>query len=285
MRYFDHDTSASDDDKIMALRIDCGGAAVDAYWAVLEKIYRDESPLVLSENQPGTKALTHRLCVGFDQLKTWCMEMVDVGLLVEKDEWEDALGLGENDEEHVIILTSERAIDNINSYNEKRETARQNGKRGGRKPTSNQQQTKTVSKKNQGANQTQTEPLAKEKEKEKEKEINNNPFDSPSDESAMFVADALTAYNEESGQDVRELPGSCYADLQRIRENGRTIEDVRRVVRSKRRQWEGDQRMARYLRPSTIFKHFEEYINEPEEVTEREPDFSDAVRPGDDAAF
>ena len=101
---------------------------------------------------------------------------------------------------------------------------------------------------------------------------------------ARFVADALTAYNEESGQDVRELPGTCYADLRRIRDNGRTIEDVRRVVRTKRRQWEGDARMARYLRPSTIFKNFEEYVNE-REVTEREPDFSDAVRPGDDAAF
>lgn len=174
MRYFDHDTSAADDDKIMALRMDCGGAAVDAYWAVLEKIYRDESPLVLSENLPGTKALTHRLCVGFEQLKTWCMSMVDVGLLVEKREHEDALGLGENDDEHVVILTSERAMDNITAYNEKRETARQNGKKGGRKPTGNQQGTDPDSKRNQGANQAQTEPLAKEKEKESIKETSPN---------------------------------------------------------------------------------------------------------------
>lgn len=81
---------------------------------------------------------------------------------------------------------------------------------------------------------------------------------------ARFVAEALTAYNEESGQDVRELPGTCYADLQRIRDNGRTIEDIRRVVRRKRRQWEGDPRMAQFIRPSTIFGHFEEYVNEQE---------------------
>lgn len=284
MRYFDHDTSASDDDKIMALRMDCGGAAVDAYWAVLEKIYRDETPLVLSDNQAGTKALTHRLCVGFEQLRTWCMAMVDVGLLVEKEDWENVLGLGKNDDEHAVILVSERAMDNITAYNEKCETARQNGKKGGRKPKSNQQQTKPVSEKNQGANQTLTEPLAKEKEKEREKEINNNPFNSPSDEAAEFAADALQAFNEEAGKDVRQLSGTEFSYLASMRENGRTVDDVRRVVRAKRRQWEGDARMARYLRPSTIFRNFEEYVNE-QEVTEREPDFSDAVRPGDDAAF
>ena len=81
MRYFDHDTSASDDDKIMALRIECGGAAVDAYWAVLELMYRDETDLVFGRNLVGTKALCHRLCVGFDDLSEWLSAMERVGLL------------------------------------------------------------------------------------------------------------------------------------------------------------------------------------------------------------
>lgn len=125
-----------------------------------------------------------------------------------------------------------------------------------------------------------TVSLGKDKEKDRDKEKDKD-LDSAG---ARYAADALEAFNEESGKDVRQLSGSEFSYLASMRENGRTVEDVRRVVRAKRRQWERDPRMARYLRPSTIFKNFEDYVNE-QEVTEREPDFSDAVRPGDDAAF
>ena len=75
MRYFDHDVTASDDDRIMALRLECGGAAVDAYWAVLELIYRTETPLVFSENRPETKSLCHRLCTDAETLGSWLSSM------------------------------------------------------------------------------------------------------------------------------------------------------------------------------------------------------------------
>ena len=158
MRYFDHDTSASDDDKIMALRIECGGAAVDAYWAVLELMYRDETDLVFSENQPKTKALTHRLCVGFDQLRTWVSAMVSVGLL-------EVVSATENDVENSTVYRSPRAASNIENYSAKKETARQNGKKGGRKPKANRTLTESVPKPKPNGNRRLTEPLAKEKEK------------------------------------------------------------------------------------------------------------------------
>lgn len=154
MRYFDHDTSASDDDKIMALRIECGGAAVDAYWAVLELIYRDETELVISENQPKTKSLCHRLCIGFDQLQTWLQAMVSAGLLTAENGAENCGG-------DVVSYGSPRASENIERYAERKETARQNGRKGGRKPKRNRTETKSVSEKNQEL----TQPKTKEKEK------------------------------------------------------------------------------------------------------------------------
>ena len=54
MRYFDHDTTASKDDGIMALRCDHGSAAVDAYWAIIEKMYADEAPV----NRLGTSTVS-----------------------------------------------------------------------------------------------------------------------------------------------------------------------------------------------------------------------------------
>lgn len=132
------------------------------------------------------------------------------------------------------------------------------------------------------ATEKATVSLGKDKEKDKDRDKEKDmDLDSAG---ARYAADALEAFNEESGKDVRQLSGTEFAFLASMRENGRTVEDIRRVVRTKRRQWEGDPRMARYLRPSTIFKNFEDYVNESE-VTEREPDFSDAVGPGDDAAF
>lgn len=154
MRYFDHDTSASDDDKIMALRLECGGAAVDAYWAVLELIYRDETELVVSENQPKTKSLCHRLCVGFEQLRTWLQAMVLVGLLTAENG-------AENCGDDAVSYGSPRASENIERYAERKETARQNGRKGGRKPKQNRTETKSVSKKNR----EESKPETKEKEK------------------------------------------------------------------------------------------------------------------------
>ena len=134
MLWFYHDTSASDDDKIMALRIDHGGAAVDAYWAILERIYRDETDLVFARNRAETKALTHRLALGFEDVETFVKAILDIGLL--KDTASD-----DERAQGIIRLHSERAFEAISEYSEKRETARRNAKKGGRKPKANQTQT------------------------------------------------------------------------------------------------------------------------------------------------
>jgi len=123
MRYFDHDTHAADDDAIMALRLEHGSVAIDCYWTLLEKMYRDESPLNLfgsnGETNMETKSVSHRLCIGCDELKKYVSAMLDLGLFN---------GSVEN-------LFSDRAMKNIASYQARVETARQNGKKGGRKPT------------------------------------------------------------------------------------------------------------------------------------------------------
>ena len=150
MRYFDHDTHAADDDAIMALRLEHGGAAVDAYWTLLELMYRDEAPICLAEkpkanqggNQVGSnvvtksvsKSVSHRLCIGSETLFSYVSTMLEVGLF----------------EGSLECLTSARAMRNIQNYQARVETARQNGKKGGRKtkkkPNPNQVGSKSVTK-------------------------------------------------------------------------------------------------------------------------------------------
>lgn len=126
MLYFDHDTAAMGDPKLSELCIEHGPGAVAAYWVALEQIYREETPLVVFGNQGGNRSLTkvvgHWLCTDAETLETWFSTMVDIGLF-------------ERDVDNPDAIMSARAAKNIRAYREKRETARQNGKKGGRKPT------------------------------------------------------------------------------------------------------------------------------------------------------
>ena len=140
MIYFDHDTGAMSDPKMTELCIECGPGAIAAYWCIIEQIYRDESPLVLFANQDGnrtlTKVVSHWLCIDSETLESWVSEMLGIGLL-------------ETDENNPNAVTSKRAMANIEAYKAKQETARQNGKKGGRKtkpkPNANQTPTESVS--------------------------------------------------------------------------------------------------------------------------------------------
>lgn len=106
MRYFDHDVTASMDTKIFELRLLCGGAAVDAYWYLLERIYMDEKPL-RKDNASAMQVHSHCLCTDRQTLMQWIDSMVSIGLFVEYDE---------TDEIHSI-----RAFNNIEEYHEKAE--------------------------------------------------------------------------------------------------------------------------------------------------------------------
>ena len=140
MRYFDHDTTASGDDLILALRIEHGGAAVDCYWAILEQIYREESPSVIVRNRPETQALCARLALGFETVFNYVSTMVSYGLL-EADETGDG---------GYVNVISRRAMENVEAYQKMCEKNRANGAKGGRKP-------KRKATGNQTANQVETQ--------------------------------------------------------------------------------------------------------------------------------
>lgn len=108
MQYFDHDTGAATDPKIMQLRLECGGAAVDAYWYFIEQMHRDERSLCVG-NANAMRVHCHTLCTDFQTLEKWVLAMIDAGLM-KYDE------MGDN-------IISERAESNYNAYKEKRQKA------------------------------------------------------------------------------------------------------------------------------------------------------------------
>lgn len=145
MRYFDHDTDASNDELIMGLRITHGGEAVDAYWVILEQIYKHEAPFPWDENSAETVSVCYKLGRSFDDLSVVVEKMCKTGLLTLTDDG----------------LMSERAKERIKQYQARAKTARQNGKKGGRKPKANPEETDSVF----SGLQQKTEPQAKVKVK------------------------------------------------------------------------------------------------------------------------
>ena len=85
-------------------------------------------------------------------------------------------------------------------------------------------------------------------------------FDEPG-EFERFAAACIDAFNDETGKDYRSSGGEDWLGLRRIYDNGRTVDDVRSVVRCKLAEWGRDPKWAKYVRPSTLFgPRFEEYL-------------------------
>lgn len=109
MLYFDHSTGAANDPKIMRLRLEHGGAAVDAYWYLIEQMHRDEQPLCVC-NANVMRVHCHTLCTDISTLEKWVEAMVEIDLF-SYDESGD-------------FIYSERTMENVEKYQIKQQKAR-----------------------------------------------------------------------------------------------------------------------------------------------------------------
>lgn len=252
-----------------------GCGAVVAYWLIVEHIYKTEEPLNLIGSDKKTQ-LVRGWFLGFldcsdSDLISWVETMLELDLLTQV-----------NDSGEVSSGRIERELD---KYHLKAETARQNGKKGGRPKT--QKPTEKPSG-FQSANQIGTKQKADRKLKEKNRrdiskeeiykeesfELCEN--DEEATKRAKFISDVQSFFNAETGKTIEFLSGKDCLNLTRIYDHGRTLDDVKSVIRRKNSQWENDSRMAQYIRPSTLFgEKFEEYLNEAE-VSNAESEYAGA---------
>lgn len=130
MQYFNHDTDAGSDSKIVALRMFYGHGAVDCYWTLAELVYRDEQPLPDTRYAMG--ALAQSMGASIEEVEEWIAGMVDIGLVSRTDDG----------------IISERMENNIAGYKAKIEKLRKNAKAGGKasaQAKANQMPTKSSS--------------------------------------------------------------------------------------------------------------------------------------------
>ena len=78
----------------------------------------------------------------------------------------------------------------------------------------------------------------------------------------------MSFLNEKTGKHFKECKETERLINGRISE-GYTVEDFKKVIVKKCREWKDDSKMSAYLRPSTLFapSHFDEYHNAPEGTT------------------
>lgn len=267
MKYFEHCVWAHKDDKIVLLRKKHGGAAVDAYWTLLEIIYRDETDWEPNENQIGLPLVSFFLQVDEDTLKTWVETMCELNLFSKKE-----------DSDGHITISSNRATANIDAYKARCETNRENGSKGGRpKKTAGQSVGKTKQKPAKNRTESELKPNDNPAETElkpnrgdKNKRIKEEKYkeDISSDISKKKGADLSTIteivdyLNEKANTSFR--PSAEYAKTHiraRLRE-GFTVDDFKAVIDGRVKAWATDPKMSEYLRPQTLFgTKFESYLN------------------------
>jgi uncharacterized phage protein (TIGR02220 family) len=76
---------------------------------------------------------------------------------------------------------------------------------------------------------------------------------------------ALTFLNEKTGRNYEPVPANVDPIVARLKQ-GSTLDDIRAVIAKKCREWSGDEKMAPYLRPKTLFNatNFANYKGELE---------------------
>lgn len=249
-----------------------GCGAVVAYWLIVEHIYKTEEPLNLVGSDIKTQSVRSWFLGFLDcnekDLISWIETMLELELLIQVD---DSGRVSSNRIERQIAYCNKRA-----------ETARQNGKKGGRPKTQKKPSglatgnpVETQQKPSQNHTKTKTNSFSKEEiYKEESFELCEN--DEEATKRAKFISDVQSFFNAETGKTIEFLSGKDCLNLTRIYDHGRTLDDVKSVIRRKNSQWKNDSRMAQYIRPSTLFgEKFEEYLNEAE-VNNAESEYANA---------
>lgn len=269
MQYFSHDTSAHKDEKIMLLRRRHGGAAVDAYWTILEIMYRDETQMKPTQNPIGFESVSMFLQCSVEELEKWVETMCSLGLLDCAE-----------DEDGGYAIFSHRAMKNIEGYQDRVEKNRENGGKGGRpkknagenhaKTEKNPVGSESVNEKNQSEtdgepNDNQIGGISKSKSKSKSNEEERNKeeaTDEQDDRFNAFLKSAIAIFNEETESSLLCFSPAVHMKVRRIFDSGRTLDDVRLVCADLYDRWKDDQKWQPWIRPETFFgDKFESYLN------------------------
>jgi uncharacterized phage protein (TIGR02220 family) len=78
-------------------------------------------------------------------------------------------------------------------------------------------------------------------------------------------SDIIAFLNSHTGKNFKATTKATRKHISGRWSEGYRLEDFKKVIRRKSKQWGGDSKMSKYLRPETLFGNkFEGYLNEQE---------------------
>lgn len=107
----------------------------------------------------------------------------------------------------------------------------------------------------------------KSKSLEIEKE-NNKSINTLVEKNSTLHEEIISYLNEKTGKHYRANSKSTVRHINGRLKDGYTVDDFKKIIDTKTKQWLNDKRMSSYLRPETLFcaEHFESYLNECDSV-------------------
>lgn len=158
-----------------------------------------------------------------------------------------------DDNAYMYFPTLQNHVDRQESF---RKNKAENGKKGGGQFG------------NSNAKKTTENDLKRPKTSKNEQKRTPSPYPNPNPIPNPYIKDILSFLNQKTGKHFRECKETERLINGRINE-GYTVDDFKKVIDKKVKEWKNDSKMATFLRPSTLFasSHFDEYLNAPEGTT------------------
>ena len=225
-----------------------------AYTLLLDHYYATEAPL------PADYQALYRICRAFDKKEQQAVRSIADAYFPVVD------GAREN----------KRATRQLDDDSKRVETARENGRKGGRPKKQTQTEPKnnpmgfdseTQEEPKENPGETQAKPNTKAHHSQTIKEENTlsgRPDDSPQNPDKKTAAkDVLDYLNRKTKRAYRSVPANLNLIEARIRD-GTSIDQLKTIIDAKTAQWLDDPKMVDYLRPSTLFNRTkcEQYLGQ-----------------------
>lgn len=130
----------------------------------------------------------------------------------------------------------------------------------------NEQQLATILLNNDRQNGATSSAKMEELETPKRRTNNNNPKNNKNNNNKEIYTAVIDFLNQQAGTAYKATSKATQQHINARLAEGFTLDDFRAVIAKKCGEWKGDAKMAKYLRPETLFgTKFESYLNAPQQ--------------------
>jgi uncharacterized phage protein (TIGR02220 family) len=273
--YFSHDSNARNDTKILSMRCDYGLDGYGMYWVIIE-VLREETDYKLKLDKHTFRALAMQMHMDHETVKKFIEDCINEYGLFQSD--------GETFWTESLLQRMEK-VENIRAKRRKAANKRWNNEKdqeNTQKTTKNNAKTMQMhSKSNANAMQDYAKEKKRKEKKRNETGKENKRNEKKEGESTIYVAEnddandpipyaeIVNYLNEKTGKSYKSTTTKTREHIRARFKEGFTLNDFKKVIDKKYKEWGSLSEWKDYLRPNTLFAtKFENYLQQGEDELE-----------------